>query len=175
MPDRLRPALGLAVVAAALLLSGCGSAATPTTTAHTTASPQGTTTKARFVAQAQAICRTLSEQEKPLKARQAALKGLPPETADTAFVSLVQQVVALSRAAESKLRALPRPAGDAHAIERLMSALSEEATDASGIAKAADNQESGLGEAAELALKRSVAANSALAAAYGMSDCIGSE
>ncbi|MGD0452563.1 MAG: hypothetical protein ABSB69_03120 [Solirubrobacteraceae bacterium] len=174
MPDRLRPALGLAMAAAAVLLSGCGSAGKPAATAHTTA--QGPpTTKARFVAQAGAICHTLSAQEKLLKARQEALKGLPAQSADTAFVALVDQLVADSRAAESKLRALGRPAGDARAIEGLLSALSEEATDASGIAKAADNQENSLGEAAEQALKRSVAANSALAAAYGMSDCIGSE
>jgi hypothetical protein len=67
------------------------------------------------------------------------------------------------------------PAGNAHAIEQLLNAFAEETTDANGIAKAANLQEATLGELAAKDLQRSVARNKALAAGYGMGDCIGSE
>jgi hypothetical protein len=174
--DRLKPAFGLAVLAVALLLSGCGSSSKPTTTSTTTASTAGpSSTKAQFVSQASAICSALSAEEKPLQAQQEKLKALPSPTIDTAFVALVRKVVTYSRAAESKLRALPRPTGDAHAIEQLLNAFAEETTDANGIAKAANLQEATLGELAAKDLQKSVAKNKALAAEYGMGDCIGSE
>jgi hypothetical protein len=176
--DRLRPAFGLAVLAVALLLCGCGGSSKPTATASTTTASSTTgpsSTKARFVSQAESICRALSAEEQPLQAQQEKLKALPSPTIDTAFVALVRQVVTYSRAAERKLQALPRPASGAPAIERLLNALSEENTDANGIAKAANLQEATLGELAAKDLQKSVAKNKALAAEYGMGHCIGSE
>lgn len=173
VPDRLRPALGLLATALVLLLTGCGgSGAPPKTVAQSPA--EAATAKARFIARAQVICGGLSTQEKALRVRQEGLKGLSSQSAATAFVSLVHELVADSRTAEGKLRALPRPPRDAPAIERLLRAMSEEAAAATSIAKAAGNQESGLGESASRALKRVVADNSALAATYGMGACIGS-
>jgi hypothetical protein len=87
----------------------------------------------------------------------------------------VRQVVTDARAAESKLRALPRPASNAHAVEQLLKAFAEETTDANGIAKAANLQEATLGELAAKDLQKSVGENAALASEYGMGDCIGSE
>ena len=174
MPDRLRPAIGLAMAALVLLLTGCGGSGTPTKT--TTQSPaEASAAKARFIAQAKVICGTLGTQEKALRVRQEGLKGLSSQSAVTEFVSLVHQLVADSRTAEGKLRALLRPAADAHPIERLLSAMAEEAAAASGIAKAAGNQESALGEVAARTLKRTVANNSAPAVTYGMGACVGSE
>lgn len=178
MGGQLRPALGLAVVLPVLALAGCGGGGTSTTTAHSSVSisaQQAVTTKARFIVTAEGICRALNAQEAPLKSRQASLKGLSPAAADKAFVSLVHQVVDLSRASIGRLRALPRPPVDAAAIDRLLTGLSEEATDANGIAVAAVAQESSSGEAAEDALRRSVADNRTLADEYGMKDCFGSE
>lgn len=178
MPGRPIAALCLAAGIAALLLSGCGGSSTQTVTvqASTPASASGTTvTKGHFVAQADAICRKLSAQEQPLKARQATLRELPNSTAGKIFVSLARQVVTVSRAADGKLRALPRPAADAHAIEMLLTGFSEEVADVSEIASAAVSEENNLAEGAEQGLKRSVAENSAAAAEYGMKDCIGSE
>ncbi len=173
MSDRLRPALGLAAGLAVLSLSGCGGSGTPAATSgSTTGAP---TTKAHFVAQAEAVCHTLSAQEQPLRARQETLKGLPVATADKDFVALAQRVVTLSKAAERELRALPRPAGDEQAIERLLSGFSIETTDAATIASAAARQENTIGEDAEQALRKSIAADSALANTYGMKDCIGSQ
>jgi uncharacterized protein YceK len=178
MADRLRPALGLAVVVAVavavLMVSGCGSTGT-TTAAVPTSAPAATSTKAHFVARAEEICRTLSAQEEPLKAQQESLKGLPSASADSVFVSLVRQVLAISKAANSKLHALPQPAGDAQAIDKLLAGFSEQVAEVSSIADAATRQESAVGEAAEGALKRSIADNSGLADAYGMKACVGSE
>jgi hypothetical protein len=172
MRDLLRGALGLAGVAIALLCCGCGSSASTNSHAR---SPKGTSTKAQFVASAESICGTLSAQEKPLRARQESLKKLPMATADKEFVALVRQVVAFSHAAYGKLQLLSPPAGDAGTIEKLLSSFSSETNDAKAIASAASRQESDIGEAAEEALKKSVARSSTLAAEYGMKDCIGSE
>jgi hypothetical protein len=174
MRDQLRPALALAAVLAGLLCSGCGSSSTPTITTHANGA-DATATKAQFIAQAEHICSTLATDELPLKARQESLKKLPAAAADKAFVSLVHQLVALSRTAAAKLAALPRPAQDAAAIEKLLSSFSEETSEATSIADAASRQESAPGEAAEDALRRSVAKNRVLAEQYGMKDCIGSE
>jgi len=178
MSRRPRAALCLAAGVGALLLSGCGGSTTRTVTVQASApsSPSGkAVTKAHFVVQAEAICRTLSAQEQPLKARQATLRELPNSTAGKIFVSLAHQVVTVGRAADGKLRALPRPPADAHAIEMLLTGFSEEVADASDIASAAVSEENNLAEGAEQALKRSVAENSSAAAEYGMKDCIGSE
>jgi len=178
MLDRLRPALGLAAGLATVLLSGCGSTGAGTTGAHAgePASTAGVrATNARFVAQAETICRALSAQEQPLKARQESLKGLSTPASGKAFVSLAHQVVTFSRAADEKLRALARPPADARAIEQLLSAFAHELADATNIATAAANEENTPGEDAVNELRKSIAANSALAATYGMKDCIGAE
>jgi hypothetical protein len=184
MVDRPRAALSLAVALVALAATGCGSTSTPTAastqagtgqTAASAATSGSVPTKAQFIAQAEDICRKLSSEEKPLKARQEALKGLSAASSDKAFVSLAHQVVALSRAAGGKLQALPRPPGDAGMIEKLLIVYNEDATDVSNIAYAVANQESSAGEAAAEALKRSITVNSGLAEGFGMKDCTGSE
>jgi hypothetical protein len=178
MLDRLRPALGLAAGLATVLLSGCGSSGAGTTGAHAgeSASTAGAqATKTSFVAQAETVCHTLSVQERPLKARQESLKGLSTASAGTAFVSIARQVVTFSRAADEKLRALARPAADARTIEQLLSAFGQELAYATNIATAAAREENTPGEDAVNELRKSIADNSALAATYGMKDCIGSE
>jgi hypothetical protein len=160
-----------------VLCSGCGSSSTNSTGGRTsgTSSTSASTTKAQFVAQAEAICRTLSSQEKPLKARQESLKNLSPETGDTEFVAIVSKVVAYSQAAASKLEALPLPPDDAPAIEKLLLSFSEETGDAKAIEQAARKQESTPGEDAEDALRRTLDENLPQAEAYGMKDCIAAE
>lgn len=174
MRDQLKGARGLVVVLACLLCSACGSSGTPTTSTPATRSAS-TASKAQFVAHAERICSTLSQQEKPLKARQETLKQLPPAVAEKAFVAIVRQVIALTRAAAGKLQTLPQPTGDTQAIHNLLSSFSEESSDATAIASAATGQEASSGEAVQGALRKLIADNRALAAEYGMKDCIGSE
>ena len=173
MPTRSRPAFGLAMVLAAALLSSCGSSnnSTSTSTGATAPATGTAATKAGFVAQAETICRQLGKEEKPLEASQASLTG--GGSASNTFASLAHQVVALSRAAETKLKAIPRPPADAAAIGTLLASFTQEVTDANTLALAAVKQESTVGEAAEGALRRSIAAHSRLAAEYGTTLCTG--
>jgi hypothetical protein len=170
MPNRSRPALGFAIVLSTALLCGCGSSGKQTVTTAPAPSAGGPT-KAQFVAQAEAICRGLSNQEKPLEASQASLSG--GGSAATTFASLAHQVVVLSKAAETKLQALPRPAADATAIGTLLTSFTDDVADASALAQAAVKEESSAGEAAENSLRRSIAAHSQLAGEYGMKLCTG--
>lgn len=173
---RRLPTLASALPAVLLVLvcAGCGSSSTPTT-AGNGSSTAGTATKAQFIAQAERICATLSSEEKPLRARQETLKGLPVATADKEFVSLVHQLVAFSRTAATKLTLLSQPPQDAQSIKKLLTSFSVESTDATDIASAASRQESNTGEADEQALRKSIANSRTLAAEYGMKDCIGGE
>lgn len=176
MADRLRPALGPLVLLAALILAGCGGTSTPSSHPASSASAaDALAAKARFIAQAQSVCRSLSAQEQPLKARQETLKRLPSAVADKEFVALVHRLIVLSRAADGKLQALARPAGDAHNIERLLTSFSGQLTDVTDVADAAAKQEGSVGEAAVLALRRSIAQNIALAEKYGMKACVSAE
>jgi hypothetical protein len=174
MPDRPRPALGLVVGFALALLAGCGSSSKPPDTSAASAS-DASAAKASFVAHAQEVCRTLNAQERPLKARQESLKRLPSAVADKEFIALVHELVALSRTAEGKLRALPPPAGDAHDIEQVLTSFSQQLADVTEVASAAAKEESDVGEAAVLALRRSIAHNVALAQRYGMKACLNGE
>jgi hypothetical protein len=167
-------ATALPALLLALVCTGCGSSGTPTTNASSSAAA-GAATKAQFIAHAKSICATLSAQEKPLKARQEALKGLPVATADKEFVSLVHQLVVFSKTAATRLQSLPKPAQNAQDIKKLITTLTVETTEATDLADSASRQESSTGEADEQALRRSIANNSKLAAQYGMKDCIGGE
>jgi hypothetical protein len=157
----------------AVLCSSCGSSSKAST--GTGASSAEASAKADFVTQAQRICSTLSTQEKPLKARQEALKGLSAAAAAQAFVALVRQLVAFSHAASAKLRLIPEPPGNAGAIHQLLSAFSQETSAATALATAAAKQESNTGETVQDALRSSIAHNRAAARQYGMSQCIGAE
>jgi hypothetical protein len=179
MRGQPRGAFGLAAVLAALVCAGCGSSSTATSSTNAktsgSTSASSTATKAQFVSRAEAVCRTLSAQEKPLEARQAALKGLSPDLADEAFLAIVDKVIAYSQTAAGKLAAIPRPAADAQAIEKLLSSFSLETADAKVIQEAARKQESGPGEDAQDALRKTIDDNLPQAEAYGMRDCIAAE
>jgi hypothetical protein len=178
MANRTRAALGLAVAMAAFGATGCGTSSTQTTAGNASSSPGASksiaSTKTQFITQTESICHKLSSQEKPLKARQESLKGLPAASSEKAFVSLASQVVTLSRSAAKQLGALPRPPGEAEKIGELLTAYNEEVMNVANIAYSAAHQESSAGEAAEAALKRSIATNSGLAQEFGLKDCIGS-
>jgi len=177
MTYRTRAALGVAVAVAALGAAGCGSSSTQTTsaTAAAASTKSGAATKAQFVAQAEAICRRLSVEEKPLKASQESLKGASAAASAQTFASLADHVVTLSRTADGRLRAIPQPPGEAAAINELLTVYSEEIGDVSNIAYFITHEENSAGEAAAAALKRSIATNSATARGFGVKDCIEAE
>jgi len=168
MADRSRAAFGLVFALAALGMSSCGS--TSTKEASATGS-SALATPTQFIAQASSICQDVRTREEPLKAREESLRKLPVAAAGVAFASLAREAATISRAADERLRTLPRPRVDSQAIQQLLQAYSEEATDASSIANAAAREENSIGEAVAGALAKSIALHSALAKRLGMGGC----
>lgn len=160
--------------AAATTASKAASTATPTSSSTTATAPTNAAT-ARFAAQARVICQSMSAREKSLKRRQETLKGHSLAAIEREFASLAGELADLSTAAGSRLAKLPRPAADAAAIERLLSAFASEANDVRAISKAVTSGESTAGEQATQELKDTASANAAEARRLGLEDCIGSE
>jgi len=172
MARRPTTALGVLVLGA-LAVCGCGGgggSAKTTTTA--TGAASSSVTHAQFAAQATRICEGVVRKDEPLQKQEESLKHQSLSKADQEFVSLADQAAAIARTADAQLRALAKPAAEAMAIEALLRAYSEQATDAANIAKAAARQDSTLGEAATRALARSIAVNDADAKKYGLGDCL---
>lgn len=168
-----RAALGLAAALAGIGAAGCGSTSShPASGAPTAATRQA---EARFIAGAQAICRAVSAQQKPLRARQESLKSLPPAVSDRDFVALADEVVTLSSSAYTHLSALPRPAGERAEIEKLLAAYQGQTRDAANLAYAVAHKEDPVGEAAAGALKHSIEVNAHEAARLGMGACMEGE
>jgi hypothetical protein len=168
MASRPTAAFGLAAMLVACVVSGCGG-----TSSHgSSASPAARAAQQRFVAQATSICRGVRAEERPLRAREEALKGQPLGAAEKAFVSLARQAAAIAHAADERLRALPRPSGNSQAIAQVVQAYGEQASDASEIAHAAAVKEGAGGESASVALSRSIATHLASAKSLGMGACL---
>jgi hypothetical protein len=171
MADRPKVVLGLVATVAAVALAGCGGSSATSSTGRTTA--ESSATKAQFVTQAEAICRKLAVQEKPLKLREESSKHLTVIAAERAFIKLVGELVDFSNTAGSKLKALPRPPGDTAKIQQLLEAFRAETADVAEIARAVSHQEAANGEAAAASLKRSVNNNTLAAEGLGMKECLG--
>ncbi len=156
------------VVLGALGVAGCGGTSTKTTSATTTAVQ---VTRGQFVAQASAVCASAGAQERPLKAREQALKGEPVAEANQAFVSLAREAATIAHDADERLRALKEPPAEAAAVQQLLRAYAEEANDALEISNAVAHQENNIGEAVSSALSRSITGNVAAAKRLGMGEC----
>jgi hypothetical protein len=108
--------LVVAATFAAVAVAGCGSTAKPGATL------------ADFASQANEICMTLSQEQAMIEAH-SRLPGKTPQ-------AMWREVVAVSRAADVTVAALPRPPAQAHTIERLVAGYFEEARDEERIANA---------------------------------------
>jgi hypothetical protein len=168
MASRSTAAFGLAAVLMACAVSGCGSSGR----SGPGPSPAQLAAHRRFVAQARAICHEVSAQQRLLRKREEALKGQPVGSAVKSFASLAGQAATIARTADGRLRALPRPTADAHAIAQTVQAYGEQASAASEIARAAAHEENSVGEAASVALSRSIAAHLGAARGLGMGGCL---
>jgi hypothetical protein len=110
-----RVSLTVAVTLAAVT-AGCGSTAKPIATLM------------QFAGQANEICLRLSHE-------QAAIEAHSRPSGETAE-AVWREVVAVSRVADVKVKALPRPPAQARTIERLVAGYFEEAGDEENIANA---------------------------------------
>jgi hypothetical protein len=108
---------------AAMSLVGCGKAGAPTQTAVSS-----TATLARFDGRANEICGTLAREQEAIESRSHA----PRATGEAVW----HEIVAVSRAADNEVRALPRPPMQAGVIDQLVAAYFREARDEEEIASA---------------------------------------
>jgi hypothetical protein len=171
---RRRSALLMAFVAMAA--AGCGSPGTPSAGVHAGTSagtPTPGATTAHFIAAADTICRALHSQQLPLNARVQAL------TQDTAAArvqlqALLRQSVTFARAADAKLQALPRPPGDATAIDKLLTGYDQEAAEVASLADSLTKEEPEKQRFASGSLERTTASDRKLAQSLGMKACAAS-
>jgi hypothetical protein len=151
--------------AAALALAGCGSSGS---------SASSGPTKAQYVAKADAICKAAGEKTAPLISKLVAGgAGLASGSASAAheLAPVVGKVHEYAAASLTQLRALERPKGEASAIEKFLSPLSN-VVGAAG--QAASSLSSGQGSAALglLAQVQTEAQQATKAAsAYGVAPC----
>jgi hypothetical protein len=178
MPRRLTVGL-----IGAVLFAGCGSSSTKTVTVPTSThtatagtSPVATTsppTRAQFIAQADAVCRSLKSQQAPITSKVGELEAKSGTSSKSALVALVLQDVTLARAADAKFAAIPKPPSDVATIEKLLTGYAEEATDLSNFADAYSNGERVAQESASASLKKAIAFDRGVAQGYGLKLCGG--
>ncbi len=137
-----------------LATAGCGS------------SSKSTVTLQQFAARANAICLMLTQQQGEIAERHR--EDLP--TAQNA-VSEREETITVSRAADQRVRDLPRPAAEASTIARLADSYFEEAAAEQAVVRAISH-----GDRAEVELALSTAdnltrQNAAVARGLGMFDC----
>jgi hypothetical protein len=159
------------LIAAMLLLAGCGGSSGSSTGQGTAATGSGPATHAQFTAQAEAICRALRAEEAALKQRVAGLEKVSGSQ-EKAAAPLIGQIVALDRAADERLTALSEPPNDAASIGRLVAGLFQETDDASKIEQGFTTGDRPGAEAAEKALFVTHARDQTLAHRLGLQACV---
>jgi hypothetical protein len=172
---------GIVAVLVLLGAASCGSSAVKTVAVGTTApatSGKPAPTRARFIADADAICRS----DRGQLARIAVLAKTPKRhttlrALEVRLTPLLLQALAIERAELARLRALPEPAGEAANIKTVLAAIEQKVTAESSMETAfAHLSKGGLGQT-EAAIKAGRAAEiraPAVAHAYGI-ECGGSE
>ncbi len=181
MTDRYisRPIPLSCIVAAALLylaaLAGCGGGSTSTTAATVTRVPSPSTsavpaapTKAQFIARADAICARTDAKLKPAKKRLGAVENVVGSKEGAAAL---RQAASITREGIAQLQALTVPQGDAATVQKVITALDDEAADIDNMASAAAAGEASAIEAAKQAMQTTKATYDGLAQGYGFKVC----
>jgi hypothetical protein len=166
----------LVMTFAAMTVAGCGSTGTPSVSVHagTAAGTQTSGATARFIAAADGICKALHSQQQPLNAR---VQALTQETAAARIQlqALLTRSVVYVRAADAKLQALPRPAGEATTIEELLTGYDHEAAEVTSFASSVTKLEPERQRFASGSLERTTESDRKLAEGLGMKVCAASE
>jgi hypothetical protein len=131
-------------------------------------------TTAHFIAAADAICRALHAQQQPVNARVGALTQ-ETKAARAQLQSLLRRSVVYVHAADNKLKALPRPPGEAAEINRLLAGYDEEAEEVSSFADSLTRLEPERQRFSSGSLERTTAADRKVAESLGMKTCAASE
>lgn len=146
--------------AAALMTAGCGSDAD--------SAGDETLTSARFVAQAQAICRDVRQAHRPSAER---IEQLGPRPELARLAPLLESRLAESRKGLARLRALERPPADQGKIEAYLATATKLVDVQARVAHSAhagDREKAYRISPATLALAKD---QRRLARAYGLKDC----
>jgi len=162
---------------AAMTATGCGSTSTQSVSVHagtSAATPTPDTTTSHFILAADDICRALHSQQAPVNARVQALTQ-ETATAKAQLQALLRQSVVFVRAADAKLRALPRPPAEATAIEGLLSGYDQEAAEVTSFADSLTRVEPERQRFASGSLERTTQSDRKLAESLGMKACAASE
>jgi hypothetical protein len=164
----------LVVTFAVMTAAGCGSTSAPSVSVHARTAA-GTSTSdvatAHFIAAADGICKALHSQQQPLNAR---VQALTQETAAARIQlqALLTRSVVYVRAADAKLQALPRPPGEATAIEKLLTGYDREAAEVTSFASKLEPERQRF---ASGSLERTTESDRKLAEGLGMKVCAASE
>lgn len=165
----------VAVVLCAAAVAGCGGGSTRTTAGTVTrvSSPSTPTapaapTKAQFVARADAICARTNAKLKPVQGRLAAVENVVGSKEGAAAL---RQGATITREGIAQLQALAVPQGDAATVQKIITALDDEAADIDNMAAAAAGGEASAIEAAKRAEQTTKAAYQGLAQGYGLKVC----
>ncbi|HTY96325.1 MAG TPA: hypothetical protein VMB91_04750 [Solirubrobacteraceae bacterium] len=162
----------LVLASVLLALAGCGSTHTSgVTTAKVTSPAEKRSARAAFVAAANAVCAHLKAEEAPLKTRAGRLETAQSESAESESAPIMEQVVALARAAEDKLAAIVVPPEDAAAVEKLLTGFSEEAAYVHDTAVAFRKHERTAWEAALGSLSQVHTRDHGVALGLGLREC----
>jgi hypothetical protein len=133
-------------------------------------------TKAQFIARADAICARTDAKLKPAQKR---LKALPGESASesAAYAALrsaaaaLRQGATITREGIAQLQALTVPQGDASTVQKIVTALDDEAADIDNMASATASGEASAIDAAKRAEQITKATYGGLAQGYGLKVC----
>ncbi len=159
------------------VVAGCGGTSTSTTIAATRASAPTTPatpagpTKAQFIVRADAICARTNAKLKPVQGRLAALARGSELTIESAGATALRQGGAITREGIAQLQALLVPQGDASTVQKIITALDDEAADIDNMAAATAGGEASAIEAAKRAAQTTKATYQGLAQGYGLKVC----
>jgi hypothetical protein len=164
--------VGAIAVVAGLAIAGCGGGGTKTGTQVGTQTSAEPLTKAEYIAQADAICKT--EEAKREKLEQQVAELAPITSGETRKVAALLHQQADNQMAEVKgLLALQHPSADAASLASLLSILSAQITDLEDWADAYDQRNAKQIRSSQLRVAEHNAEASALARRYGFKVCGG--
>lgn len=163
----------LATLVLAIATSGCGGgdggASATTGGATSTAAP----TRAAYIAQADAICRRTNERTAGTNEQIAEInrRATSTESALAQAAPILAEAYRSQRASVAEFRALPAPAGDAAAVDRVVAGIEEQVALIGRIADAADAGDAARMRALSAELKLTRARVRGLLQGYGFRVC----
>jgi hypothetical protein len=128
-------------------------------------------TKAQYIPKADAICRASETRVKPLEAQYKKAIAQNTTTGFKEGARILNRVASLDSSGLAKVRAMPKPAGDGKAINKIWAASEKNVSTTRRAATALSQQNATAIKADAAALKQSTAKYKQLARAFGFKVC----